>query len=67
MDQDPIYKLNFTNENHLAKFFGFVIQGFITYAGFPCEVSVEQFLEKNKYRIEYIVSFDEVVFDSEKK
>ena len=67
VDQEPIYKLKFTNENHLAKFFGFVIQGFICYAGFPCVVSVEQFFEKNKYRIEYIISFDEKVFDSEKK
>lgn len=67
VDQEPKYKLKFANDNPLARFFGFVLQGFLEYAGFKCSVSVEHFMEKGKSRIEYIVSFHQDVFDAEAK
>ena len=65
-DIDPIYNLRYTKDNFLFKYFAGLLKGFLTYAGFPCKVLTEVLDEdKAKPKCEFIILFEESVFDSE--
>jgi hypothetical protein len=64
-DIDPIYNLRYTKENFVFKFFGFVLKGFLNYAGFPCKVLTDINNEKGKSKCEFIIFFEPSVFKNE--
>ena len=64
-DIDPIYNLRYTKENFIFKFFGYILKGFLGYAGFPCKVLSDCNLEKGKSKCEFIIFFEESVFINE--
>ena len=66
-DLSPQYNLRYSRENFTFKFFAGVLKGFLTYAGFPCKVVTDTAEDKSKgkTKCEFIVFFEESVFDKE--
>lgn len=63
-DVDPIYNLRYTTNTNVARYLSGILKGFLSYAGFPCNVILDIPQDK-KNKFDFIISFEESVFDQE--
>ena len=65
-DIDPIYNLRYTNDTNILRYICGILKGFLTYGGFPCTVRSEVNEDKDKkQKFEFIVYFDETLYENE--
>ncbi len=63
-DLDPVYNLRYANNTNVARYLSGILKGFLTYAGFPCSVTLDVPQDK-RVKYDFIISFEEAVLDAE--